>query len=93
MNNKHRKAVLTYQLKIKQLRDARRLFEFDEDEALNKLLKQLNEDESPPGANVAWGETFRELFYCGRGKTKLCISRASEASGIPVAPERDCVTP
>lgn len=76
-----------------KIQTASRLLERQEEQALEELINQLEEDENPPSANAAWGETLRELFLCGRGKTKLCISRASEASGLPVAPERDCVTP
>lgn len=93
INPKHHQAILEYQLKMQQYRAARRALDQDEEDALTELIKQLDEGERTSRCKESFGETLRQLFYSGRGRTRLCISRASESSGVWGEPERDYGTP
>lgn len=76
-----------------RLQTARDLIEKQQDEALEDLIKQLNQDEKTPPATEGWGETLRELFTFGRERKSLCATRASKGPGLLGKLERDCGTP
>lgn len=85
LTQKQKKALTQYRLIRDNLNSQRSKLDQAEDEAFNYLIEQLKDDESPPSGKTI-GETLKELFYSGKGRTKFCLTRGAmpeRDSGIP----------